>query len=323
MDLDPTHRERIKAEIKRIFAWLRAPSCKHDKNEGDPTLGLGLGLKNTPIILLSSLAPGADQWVVETAQEMDPPLCVLAPLPFLKDQYLEASTFKRDGITKDEAASEFLAAFPDEDVFVVRLLDEIDLNDDALRAKHKSILTGPAGQEERDRRYAAAGEYVAAYGNLLIALTDRPIGQTENAFVHPGEGPGAQAVAELKRRGMTPGLLPDLPALSWADDGPVIHVYAPRRPIEVPGSAESKVIWKPKQWNCSILTTAGRLTLAKARMIILTGTKPVTPSSKSSPSIWSDSIPKKFALTRLGKKKRSPKCYPGLPIRREKYGATR
>jgi hypothetical protein len=240
MDLDPTHRERIKAEIKRIFAWLRAPSCKHDKNEGDPTLGPGLGLKNTPIILLSSLAPGADQWVVETAQEMDPPLCVLAPLPFLKDQYLEASTFKRDGITKDEAASEFLAAFPDEDVFVVRLLDEIDLNDDALRAKHKSILTGPAGQEERDRRYAAAGEYVAAYGNLLIALTDRPIGQTENAFVHPGEGPGAQAIAELKRRGMTPGLLPDLPALSWADDGPVIHVYAPRRPIEVPGSAEKQ-----------------------------------------------------------------------------------
>src|SRR5580692_10379522 len=193
MDLDPAHRDRIKVEIKRIFAWLRASPGKHSTNESNTPLGPGLDLKNTPIILLSSLAPGADQWVVEAAREMYPPLRALAPLPFLKDQYLEASTFKRDGVMKDEAASKFLAEFPDEDVFVVRLLDEIDLNDDALRAKHKSILTGPAGQEERDRRYAAAGEYVAAYGNLLIALTDRPIGQTENAFVHPGEGPGAQA----------------------------------------------------------------------------------------------------------------------------------
>jgi hypothetical protein len=43
MDLDPTHRERIKAEIKRIFAWLRAPSRTRDKNKGDPTLGLARG----------------------------------------------------------------------------------------------------------------------------------------------------------------------------------------------------------------------------------------------------------------------------------------
>ena len=240
MDLDPSQRERIKAQVKRIFVWLRAPPRKRDKNNADPTLGGGLALKNTPIILLSSLAPGADQWVAQTAQEMDPPLCVLAPLPFLKDQYLEAPTFKRDGITKDEVVSEFLAAFPDEDVFVVRLHDEIDLNDNALRAKHKSILTGPEGQEERDRRYAAAGEYVAAYSNLLIALTDQPIGQTENAFVPPGEAPGARAIAELKRRGMIPGLLPVLPALSWADNGPVIHIYAPRKPKEAPGSAEKQ-----------------------------------------------------------------------------------
>src|SRR5262245_9353774 len=179
MDLDLAHRERIKADIKQIFAWLRAPSRKHDKNRGDPSLGPGLNLKNTPVILLCSLAPGADQWVVEAVRETDPPPLVLAPLPFLKDQYLQASTFTREGITRDEAASEFLASFPDEEAFVVRLLDEIDLDDDALRAKHQPILTGPVCQRERDRRYAAAGEYVAAYSNLLIALTDKPIGQPE------------------------------------------------------------------------------------------------------------------------------------------------
>ncbi len=229
MDLDPAERNRIKTEVKRVFDWLRASPGNHDKM----SLGPGLAMKNTPIILLSSLAPGADQLVVEAAREVDPPLRAFAPLPFLKDQYLEASTFKHDGVTKDEAASRFLADFPEKDAFVVRLLSEIDLDDEALRAKHKSILTGPAGKLERDRRYAAAGEYVAAYCDILIALTDTPIGQTDNTVVNPGENEGARAIAELKRRGVTPGLLPVLPTLSWADNGPVIHVYAPRKPKEV------------------------------------------------------------------------------------------
>jgi len=238
MDLDPAHRDRVKAEVKRIFAWLRASPPNHDKYEANTSLGPSLGLKNTPMILLSSLAPGGDQWVVEAALEMDPPLLVLAPLPFLKDQYLEASTFKRDGVMKDEAASAFLAEFPDEEVFVVRLRDEVDLDDDALRAKHKTVLTGPAGKQERDRRYAAAGEYVAAYSDLLIALTDKPVGQAENAFTDPVENQGSRAIAELKRRGVTPGLLPILPTLSWADSGPVIHVYASRKPKVASGGTE-------------------------------------------------------------------------------------
>ncbi|MBV9644143.1 MAG: hypothetical protein JO334_11260, partial [Verrucomicrobia bacterium] len=126
MDLDPASRDRVKSEVKHFFTWLRASPRKHD-NEGNLILGPSLGLENTPIILLSSMAPGADQWVAEAAKEMKPPLRVLAPLPFLKDQYLEASTFKAGGVCKDEAASEFLAQFPDDDVFVVRLLDETDL----------------------------------------------------------------------------------------------------------------------------------------------------------------------------------------------------
>ena len=232
MDLDPTHRGRIKDELRRIFTWLRASPGKLDKNESNNLLGPGLDLKSTPIVLLSSLAPGADQWVVEVAREMDPPIRVLAPLPFLKDQYLEASSFKRAGVRKDEAASKFVAEFPDEDAFVVRLGDEIDLDDDALRAKHRFIVTGPDGKLERDRRYAAAGEYVAAYSDILIALTDKPIGQAETAMLDPGEHQGARGIAELKRRGVTPGLLPILPKLSWADNGPVIHIYAPRKSKE-------------------------------------------------------------------------------------------
>ena len=89
MDLDPVHRDRVEADVKSIFAWLRASARNRDKNENNISLGPSLNLKNTPIILLSSLAPGADQWVVEAALETDPTLLVQAPLPFLKEKIPE------------------------------------------------------------------------------------------------------------------------------------------------------------------------------------------------------------------------------------------
>src|SRR5207249_12288857 len=139
-----------------------------------------------PLLLLWPLSRGAVKLVEEVASKMAPPFHVLAPLPFLRDQYLQASTFKRDGVVKDAAASRFLAEFPEKDLFVVRLPDEIDLDDDALRARHQFMLSGPEGKAERDRRYAAAGQYVAAYSDVLIALTDKPIGKAENPIANPG-----------------------------------------------------------------------------------------------------------------------------------------
>ena len=228
MDIDPVHRDRIEQELKRIFNWLDA-----SRKSKDDVLGAGLELSNTPLILLSSLARGADQWVVQSAPtDRLAGVRTVAPLPFVRDQYLQASTFKRGGETLDEAASKFLADFPGRDVFVVRMRDELDLDDDELRIKHASILSGPENKPERDGRYAAAGEYVAAYCDVLIALTDKPIGRPEDAVSDPGQSPGARAIAELKRRGITPDRLPILPALSWADNGPVIHVYSPREPKE-------------------------------------------------------------------------------------------
>ena len=181
MDLDPGQSELVKTGLKRVFAWLRASSKEKDKELGHP----GLGLTDTPIILLSSLAPGADQWAVAVAREASAEpmhqagVHVIAPLPFFKDQYLESSTFKRAFV--DERAKEFLARFPDEETFVVRLTDELNDNEAELRAKHQLILTGSDGKAERDRRYLAAGEYVAAYSDILLALTEGPVGQIESA----------------------------------------------------------------------------------------------------------------------------------------------
>src|ERR1700737_4784241 len=54
MNLDPAHRNRVKSEVKRFFAWLRASPRDDDKNEGNISLGPSLGLQNTPIVLLVS-----------------------------------------------------------------------------------------------------------------------------------------------------------------------------------------------------------------------------------------------------------------------------
>jgi len=225
MDLDPEHEqsEKVKKALKHVFDWLRASPKEEDKELGHP----GLGLTHTPIVLLSSLAPGADQWAVEVARDVGVP--VIAPLPFLKKQYLDASTFmKRAGV--DESAKEFLAKFPDEQTFVVRLIDELDLNEEELGEKHALILTGPDRKTDRDRRYLAAGEYVAAFSDILLALTDGPIRQIKSAALIQEESPSAKAIAERKLRGLMFGLLPTSPALSGTDSGPVLHIFAPRTP---------------------------------------------------------------------------------------------
>jgi|GEM_PF-1709847 len=231
MDLDPRHSEKIKKSLKHVFDWVRDSSKKKDKELGHA----GLGLTHSPIILLSSLAPGADQWAVEVAREVAKEakqkggVQVLAPLPFLKDQYLQASTFvTRFGV--DERAKEFCAEFPDEETFVVRLIEEVDDDEATLHEKHAPILTGPDRKADRDRRYLAAGEYVAAYSDILLALTDGPIERIESAALIQGESPSAKGIAERKLRGLMFGLLPTSPALSGSDSGPVIHIYAPRIP---------------------------------------------------------------------------------------------
>jgi hypothetical protein len=254
IDLDPAYRDRVKTAVKRIVTWLRQPSSPRDAKRVDRVLGPGLGLVNTPVLLLSSLAPGADQWVAEAATEMDPLLKVLAPLPFFKDQYLRASTFRQNGLARDEAAGKYLAEFPDRDTFIVRLAGDADLDNDALRAKFESILGAAGHEEERHRRYTGAGAFVALFSNILIAVTDKPAGLVENELVITGAEAGARNIAVLKRRGMLPGMIPILPVPSWADSGPVIHIYAPRKSALSPGDNSATdtgalEIFYPGDWS--------------------------------------------------------------------------
>ncbi|MBV8376375.1 MAG: hypothetical protein JO279_05160 [Verrucomicrobia bacterium] len=240
MDLDPGQCNLVKTGLKHVFAWLRASPKEKDQELGHP----GLGLTDTPVVLLSSLAPGADQWAVSVAREVSTEpvhragVHVLAPLPFFKDQYLESSTFNRACV--DESAKQFLANFPDEETFVVRFNDELNHNEAELRAKHRLILTGPDAKAVRDRRFLAAGEYVAAYSDILLALTDGSIRPIESSALIQRESPSAEAIAQRKLRGLMFGLLPTSPALGGSDNGAVIHIYAPRKPKRNDTSANAK-----------------------------------------------------------------------------------
>ena len=72
----------LKEQIRSIFRWLRT-----NPKRPIPELGHGLRLtERNPIVLLSALAPGADQIAAQVAEEFCFP--VLAPLPFLKGDCL-------------------------------------------------------------------------------------------------------------------------------------------------------------------------------------------------------------------------------------------
>jgi hypothetical protein len=128
MDLDPRQSEKVKAALKGVFRWIQT------KDLNEEIRHQALGLKDTPIILLSSLAPGADQWTVEVARGF-PGIHVLAPLPFFKDQYLESSSFRRDGV--EEHQKRLLTDFPEEETFVVRETDELGWDEETLPKRAK------------------------------------------------------------------------------------------------------------------------------------------------------------------------------------------
>jgi hypothetical protein len=229
-DLDRRQSGCVKAALKHVFSWLRASPKEKDKELGHP----GLGLADTPIVLLTSLAPGANQWAAAVAEEISTEpkhragIHVIAPLPFSKDQYLRSSPFM--GADVEEGERTFLAAFPDEETFIVRLTDELDLGEAELREKHQSILADPEKKADRARRFLAAEEYVVAYCDILLALTEESINQVQSAAVFQTEIPSAGVVARRKLGGSMVDLLPTSQALGGSDNGAIIHICAPRAP---------------------------------------------------------------------------------------------
>lgn len=242
-----------------------------------------LGLSRDSLIVLSSLAPGADQLVAQAALEAG--VRVMAPLPFPHSfanilsadadgaisaaqysggLYQNLTTFVRtdaDEQQNRERQVEYLRIagrlLPD-DCFFVRINGDWGLSGEALACR----LQQDAGHElRRNLRYRAAGEYIASSCDLLIAICNEEVKPTAAAAdggrpvlpVIPDDAEcGASAVVRSRLFGTTPGLLPDISALTWADHGPVLRIWAEncgRRPGVAgprPGRIPETELWYPE-----------------------------------------------------------------------------
>lgn len=211
-------------------------------------LPVPLGLRHTPVVVLSSLAPGADTIVAEAAldyaTQTGRAVTVRAPLSFPVEIYRDASTFcpsSEPGIwTARQARLDSLLARlraqpgyeEDRDLFCVALHPELEGNPQA-------DLTGvtPAGLR-RHLRYRAAGEYVATSSHLLLAVYDERDAAADAkppddqaGLQAPGQALralhfqcGTAVIVEAKRRGLSFQLLAVSHNFSWADNGPVLRI---------------------------------------------------------------------------------------------------
>jgi hypothetical protein len=227
----------VREKIRLLFRFLKkgadgellelVKKCLPDSEQAEG-LGGWPGLRHTPIVVLTALAPGADSLVAQLALEQaqkDMGIFVQAPLPFRKDLYRKASIFVKDPAAPTHSEQKNQQDFDDlikrigeENSYPVRLADELDVDEDALFHQMVKDLEIP---RKRRCRYQATGEYIAAHCDMLLALWD-------DDYLLAGHQ-STRSVVEAKLRGIIPDLLPAANSFSWADCGSVVHIYMPRR----------------------------------------------------------------------------------------------
>lgn len=189
------------------------------------------GLENTEILVLSSLAPGADTLVAKIALDMRH--SVKAPLPFPWDIYDQASTFvftepgaspERQKQLDDEnrkrqdVYNKLLERVKPKNTFAVRLARDQQRRPSDQGPDYRNELQN---QQARHERYYAAGEYIARYSHLLLAIWD-------NAFDND-TSVGTAAVVEARRFGPRARLLEGNVGVGLPPGGPILHLYTQRK----------------------------------------------------------------------------------------------
>src|SRR5947209_4846429 len=181
----------LEREVAAIIERLR-----HDYLHGD---------SETPIVVLSSLAEGADRLVARLALAHG--VRLIAPMPMPIDEY------RRDfepGLKAGNAV-EFEA-----------LLAQAIAAPEVPFTPGNSLATVRADATKREEQYRAAGLFIAQHANVLIALWDG-----DGTAMRPG---GTAEVVAFKRRGIPLDILGSARAsLDASEIGPVIHVVTPRQ----------------------------------------------------------------------------------------------
>jgi hypothetical protein len=257
---DSPETARLREKLRSVFRWIRSSTQLLDPSTGtlrdlesrkgkaarNPWYGLGLG-PDTPIIVLSSLAPGADTLVVETALELaaQENLFVRAPISFRLVDYTNATTF--DTAEKRARLASLLARLraqpgwnEERDLFEVALEEKLagDPSEDLTN------VDTATGKWRRRLRYCAAGEFIAAHSDLLLAIHDRDYdcsgyedypdlttdtSESENSRTWRESQAdlfkaGTTTIIEAKRNGLSFELLAFANSFSWADNGPVLRI---------------------------------------------------------------------------------------------------
>jgi hypothetical protein len=204
-DLREEDVSRLEAEIAGIIARLR-----HDylKDDGE-----------TPIIVLSALAEGADRLVARVALGQGARL--IAPLPMPREEYardFEPGLKPGNAAEFDELLAQAIAA-P-----VIPFTHGNSL--EAVRSNPK----------QRAEQYRAVGLFIIQHCNVLIAIWD---GDERNMAAG-----GTAEVVRFARQGIPLEVSRSARAsLDGAEIGPVIHVTAPRRKAGSPAREVAVARW--------------------------------------------------------------------------------
>ena len=201
-DLRPQDVARLEQEVAAIIARLRRDYLRGDE---------------TPMIVLSALAEGADRLVARVALAQGVKL--VAPLPLPIEEY------RRDFEPGLEPGN--MAEF-----------DELFAQ--AIAAPVMPIDSDNAGglseADQRNLQYRAAGFFIAQHCDVLLALWD---GDTTN--VSPG---GTADVVKAKLEGFPIAVTGSARAsLDGSEIGPVIHIVTPRHKDTSPAQEVSVAPW--------------------------------------------------------------------------------
>jgi hypothetical protein len=183
-DLRADDREALEAQVRAVFAELQGR------------------YRDTPLILLSPLAEGADRLAARVALACDVQLIVPLPLP--------RTLYENDFHT--------LASLTEFNELLQRARGWFEL---PLLPGNTEEKVGSDG-EHRDRQYAYVGAYIARYSQVLVALWDGVESDAEG---------GTAQVVRFKLLGVPEryALVEERSSpLDPVDNGPVYHIMTPR-----------------------------------------------------------------------------------------------
>jgi hypothetical protein len=246
-----------------------------------------LEIHTTPLTLLTSLKPGLDSLFVDAAIKFKEkhrywPLTIRIVLPYeTKEDYLNCGLFDAN------EANEFnrlynsivdLAATGEEVVIPVPLDNDwceeqvpFGVNDNLLGTIRAERIPLRTPQDlELSLRLRAAGEYIAAFSDLLVAsydpLYENGISRPDNVFDY-----SVGSIVEAKRRGLAWELIALTNNFTWADNGPVLRVsfdskklrdengnpiYRPEDKLEFLHPLDTKPKESPEQVDAAIIEAA-------------------------------------------------------------------